>query len=524
MAAPVSGRGSGVGALTTTASFEQTPTWVKVIDQQRCIGCHACTVACKAENDVPLGVNRTFVKEVEVGAYPQTTRAFQVTRCNQCEDAPCTTVCPTRAMYRRPDGIVDFDRSICIGCKACLNACPYDAIYIDPVSNSAEKCNFCAHRIDRGLEPACVSVCPTEAIIVGDRNRPTGALQQHLLEPGLRVRKPERGTRPKLSYSGGDGHGLDPLVAEAVRPRSALERPSGATVTQAAALIGDGGARVAPWDWRVSGYTWTKAVAAGPFLLWPFLALGMPLERQEWTIPLALIGAVGLLLTAVLLVADLTHPERFYLILLRPHWRSWLVRGGVLLLAAAGGVGLFLIGGLVNSEAFVTATGWLLLPLALGLAGYTAFLFRDSKGCQLWQSPLLPLHFVVQATVTGAAVLALVESAALLPWSDLRALVALLLIATALHLALVLSEFVLPNHNTVPNAETHAALRAMRQGRLGAWLGLGLGGAIAAIALAAVSLAASEPVVAYVAAGIAVAAIGAYEHAHVQAGQVVPLA
>lgn len=506
--------------LQTTPPRAETPIWVKVIDQHRCIGCHACTVACKAENDVPLGVNRTFVKEVEVGRFPDMTRAFQVTRCNQCEDAPCTTVCPTRAMYRRPDGIVDFDRNVCIGCKACLNACPYDAIYIDPVSNSAEKCNFCAHRIDLGLEPACVSVCPTQAIIVGDRTHPHEALAGYLDDESLRVRKPERGTRPTLSYSGGDGRGLDPLIAEAMRPLSALERPSGATVTQAAALMGDGGARIAPWDWRVSAYTWTKAVAAGPFLLWPFLALGMPLERQEWTISLALVAAIGLLLTAALLVADLTHPERFHLILMRPHWRSWLVRGGVLLVTTAGGVGLFFVAGLVDSEAFVTAVGWLLLPLALGLTAYTAFLFRDSKGCQLWQSPLLPLHFVVQAAAAGAAVLILVESAALLPWADLRAIVAVLFAATTLHLGLLIAEIVLPGHNK----EATAALRAMRRGRLGVWLVLAVSGTGAAIVLTAISLATSEPVVAYVAAGAAVAAVGAYEHAHVQAGQVVPLA
>ena len=509
-----------MAATESLASAANPPTWVKVIDQQRCIGCHACSVACKAENDVPLGVHRTFVKEVEVGRFPKVARSFQVTRCNQCEDAPCTSVCPTRAMYRRPDGIVDFDRTICIGCKACLNACPYDAIYIDPVSRSAEKCNFCAHRIDRGLEPACVSVCPTEAIIVGDRRRPSAALGRYFGDRDLRVRKPERGTHPKLFYHGGDGRGLDPLITDLTRPRAATERPIGATVTQAAAIMGDGGARAAPWGWRISAYTWTKAVAAGPFLLWPFLALGMALERQEWTLPLAAIAATGLALTVALLVADLTHPQRFYRMLVQPHWRSWLVRGGVALLLASAGVGLFLIAGLVDSSIFITAAGWLLLPLALALAGYTAFLFRDSKGCRLWQSPLLPLHLLVQAAVIGAGVLVLVESAAQLPWSDLRALVGILLAGSLLHTALIVSEFALSNHE----AESRAALQALRRGRLRGWLWLGASGVALGIALAVVSLSMAEPVAAYVAAGVVIAAIGAYEHAHVQAGQSVPLA
>ncbi|HSP73111.1 MAG TPA: 4Fe-4S dicluster domain-containing protein, partial [Gaiellaceae bacterium] len=135
---------------------ERPPRWVKVLDQTKCIGCHACTTACKSENLVPLGVTRTYVKAVEVGTFPQVRRSFQVTRCNQCEDAPCVAACPTAAMYRRPDGIVDFDKQACIGCKACMAACPYDAIFINPEDHSAEKCNFCSHRIDAGLEPACV--------------------------------------------------------------------------------------------------------------------------------------------------------------------------------------------------------------------------------------------------------------------------------------------------------------------------------------------------------------------------------
>ena len=108
------------------------PRWVKLLDQSRCIGCHACTTACKSENEVPVGVTRTYVKSVDVGVFPQVRRAFQVTRCNQCEDAPCVAACPTQAMFRREDGIVDFDKGICIGCKACMAACPYDAIFINP--------------------------------------------------------------------------------------------------------------------------------------------------------------------------------------------------------------------------------------------------------------------------------------------------------------------------------------------------------------------------------------------------------
>ena len=109
-----------------------------VIDNRLCIGCHACTVACKSEHDVPIGVNRTHVKYIEKGEFPKSTREFSVHRCNHCADAPCVEICPTTALYTRADGIVDFDNDRCIGCKSCMQACPYDALYIDPETNTRQ--------------------------------------------------------------------------------------------------------------------------------------------------------------------------------------------------------------------------------------------------------------------------------------------------------------------------------------------------------------------------------------------------
>jgi Fe-S-cluster-containing dehydrogenase component len=145
-----------------------------------CIGCHACTVACKTEHEIPLGQFRTWVKYVEEGEYPATTRDFAVLRCNHCTDAPCVEICPTKALFKRDDGIVDFDSSRCIGCKSCMQGCPYDAIYIDEDTHTAAKCNFCAHRIDQGLEPACVVVCPTHSIWVGDLDDPGSGIAELL--------------------------------------------------------------------------------------------------------------------------------------------------------------------------------------------------------------------------------------------------------------------------------------------------------------------------------------------------------
>jgi Fe-S-cluster-containing dehydrogenase component len=254
------------------------PRWVKLLDQSRCIGCHACTTACKSENEVPVGVTRTYVKSVDVGTFPQARRAFQVTRCNQCEDAPCVAACPTQAMYRREDGIVDFDKSICIGCKACMAACPYDAIFINPEDHSAEKCNMCAHRLDAGLEPACVTVCPTEAILVGDLNDPASKVAQVVNREPVQVRRPEKNTRPRVFYKGAHQATLDPLAARrpdgglfawatqgAPEPGLVTSGHPGRTVSSAAALLSYDVPHQAPWGWRVSLYNWTKSVAAGGF-------------------------------------------------------------------------------------------------------------------------------------------------------------------------------------------------------------------------------------------------------------------
>ena len=183
-----------------------------LIDQDTCIGCHACTVACKAEHDVPLGVNRTWVKYIEKGSFPDARRFYSVLRCNHCDDAPCITICPTTALFRRDNGIVDFDDSVCIGCKSCMNACPYDAIYLNPETSTAHKCNFCAHRVENGLEPSCVIVCPTQSIVAGDLDDPTSRISVTLARHDTTVRAPEQGTRPKLFYKGADEAALDPAA------------------------------------------------------------------------------------------------------------------------------------------------------------------------------------------------------------------------------------------------------------------------------------------------------------------------
>ena len=191
------------------------PTFGFLIDNRKCIGCHACTVACKSEHEVPIGVDRTWVKYIEKGEFPNTRRMFTVMRCNHCEWAPCVTICPVTALYRRADGVVDFNNERCIGCKACMQACPYDALYIDPESNTAAKCNFCTHRLEVGLEPSCVVVCPERAIVAGDLDDSASEISRLINRFPVQVRKPEKGTKPKLYYIDGDEAALVPSAAKA---------------------------------------------------------------------------------------------------------------------------------------------------------------------------------------------------------------------------------------------------------------------------------------------------------------------
>jgi Fe-S-cluster-containing dehydrogenase component len=491
--------------------------WGKVIDQTRCIGCHACSTACKSENAVPLGVNRTYVKYVDVGQFPAARRAFQVTRCNQCEHPPCVTACPTTAMYRRPDGIVDFDKDICIGCKACIAACPYDAIFINPEDHSAEKCNFCAHRLEVGLEPACVVVCPTEAILIGNLKDPNSRVATYVNRDVVAVRRPEKETLPKLFYKGAHQATLDPLAAK--RPDGGIymwseqvagdshDVPSGHPSLPnnvAAAMLAYDVPHRAPWGLPVSAYVWTKAIAAGSYLVGAsLLALGKldPAGTLwKWTTPV--ISAVFLAITFILLVADLEHPARFYMIFTRPQWRSWIVRGAVILTGFAALLGVHLLWSFL-------ATG---PPLAVAIAGalfaiasgtYTAWLFAQAKARDLWQSPLLPPQHLVACVLAGAAALLLASGDALL--SRITA------IAAILHLILIAAEVFTPH----PTAHARLAVREMVRGRYRIEFAAG----VILQLLGLINLPFRPEAAAFILLGLLL-----YEHAHVGAGQAVPLA
>ncbi len=179
--------------------------WAMVIDLRRCIGCHSCSVACKRENRVPLGVFRTWVKIAERGTYPDIRRIFIPLNCNNCERPVCVEVCPVKATYQRQDGIVLVDPHRCIGCQYCKAACPYEVRHMDPLRHIISKCFWCHHRLDAGLQPACVEACPTGARIFGNREDPQGPIARLLARESAQVIHPEHGTRPQVYYLGLDG-------------------------------------------------------------------------------------------------------------------------------------------------------------------------------------------------------------------------------------------------------------------------------------------------------------------------------
>jgi molybdopterin-containing oxidoreductase family iron-sulfur binding subunit len=219
-----------------------------VIDLRRCIGCNACTAACKAEHGTPPGVLYSRVLVKEVGSFPAVKKLFVPLLCNHCRNAPCAQVCPTGATYKREDGIVLVDHDKCMGCRACYVACPYQnrfyldggvlaegyfagvltpfeqAAYAEFCEGTVVKCTFCAHRIERGLLPACVLTCTTEARVFGDPDDPTSEVSRLVREEQATALLPERGTEPSVFYILPAGLALEPAEkgggsGEAKEPR-----------------------------------------------------------------------------------------------------------------------------------------------------------------------------------------------------------------------------------------------------------------------------------------------------------------
>jgi tetrathionate reductase subunit B len=178
--------------------------WAMVVDVQKCIGCQACTVSCIMENAVPENSFRTIVSTYEVYEGKRTGTYMLPRLCNHCANPPCIPVCPVGATFQRKDGVVVVDGDRCVGCAYCVQACPYDARFINHETGKADKCTFCAHRVDAGLLPACVETCVGGARIFGDLNDPDSKVRQLVDHNQVKVLKPEMGTEPHVFYLGLD--------------------------------------------------------------------------------------------------------------------------------------------------------------------------------------------------------------------------------------------------------------------------------------------------------------------------------
>ncbi|AHF07730.1 sulfate reduction electron transfer complex DsrMKJOP subunit DsrO [Desulfitobacterium metallireducens] len=186
------------------AEAEKKIRYAMVVDLRKCVGCNACTVSCKIENQVPEGNYRTWVKEIEKGTYPEVTRYRLPRLCNHCDNAPCLAACPVKATYRADDGTILIDYDHCIGCKYCMAACPYDARFVNPVRKTAEKCTFCYHRVQAGLLPACVTTCVGGARVFGDLNDAESLVAKLVANNPVQVLKPEMNTEPMVYYIGAE--------------------------------------------------------------------------------------------------------------------------------------------------------------------------------------------------------------------------------------------------------------------------------------------------------------------------------
>jgi Fe-S-cluster-containing dehydrogenase component len=213
--------------------------WVFLVDTYKCVGCGFCVKACKNENEIPYDANvtRTWVEryvitkdgkrhadsprgardgfttsKIDLGQghfgevrSDEIAKAFFVPKlCNQCENPPCVQVCPVGATYQTSTGIVLVDRKWCIGCGYCIMGCPYGVRFFHPVYHVAEKCNFCYHRISKGLKTACVGACPFGARQIGNIKDPNDPVTKIIMTQRVNVLKPEYGTTPQVYYLGGD--------------------------------------------------------------------------------------------------------------------------------------------------------------------------------------------------------------------------------------------------------------------------------------------------------------------------------
>ncbi|HEY4774663.1 MAG TPA: 4Fe-4S dicluster domain-containing protein [Xanthobacteraceae bacterium] len=386
--------------------------WVMVADLERCVGCQTCTAACRHANATSPAVQWRKVLDIEAGAYPEVSRTFVPVGCQHCADPPCMHVCPSTATRQRPDGIVTIDYDLCIGCAYCDVACPYQArfkidaprfAYAAAMQNEierespervgvAQKCTFCADRVDFGLAnglppgldpratPVCVNSCIADALHFGDIDDPNSNVSRLLREQEHFRMHEEVGTAPGFYY----------LYGKANDPARPAPGPSAARPLEAGRLRTRG---VEPWhqqhwDWKAAGNFICGGMGSG---LFTFVAIASAQDSSALALGWLALAIVALGLFLVWL--KIGRPWRFLYVLRQPQ-RSWMTREAWI----AGA--LFPLGALA---------AWFEVPALVIAATIVALLFlfsqamilREAKGIPAWRTPLIVPLIVATGLAEG---------------------------------------------------------------------------------------------------------------------------
>jgi phenylacetyl-CoA:acceptor oxidoreductase subunit 1 len=395
--------------------------WTMVADIERCVGCQTCTAACRHANATSPAVEWRKVLDVEAGAYPNVSRTFVPVGCQHCDDAPCTHVCPSRATYRRDDGIVVMDYDLCIGCAYCDVACPYQARFKieaprfaygkSPMQNEiereepsrlgvAQKCTFCSDRVDFGLAndlvpgidplatPACVNACIADALHFGDADDPSSNVSRLLREQKHFRMHEELGTDPAFYY-----------VYDRADPPN-MPTPAPPAVAVPAVAPGQIRTRgVEPvhqkhWDWKAAGNFMCGGAGAG---LFAFASLAAPGGVAPVASAFAACALVALGLFLVLL--KIGRPWRSLNVFRQPR-RSWMAREAWIALA------------FFPLAAFALWSQARLAMLAVAILGLAfllcqAMILNAAKGIPAWREPMIvPLIIATGLTEGGGLFLA----------------------------------------------------------------------------------------------------------------------
>jgi formate-dependent nitrite reductase membrane component NrfD len=417
-----------------------------------------------------------------------------------------------------------------------MQACPYDAIHIDPYDKTVSKCNYCAHRVEIGLEPPCVNICPTHAIISGDKDDSQNEIAELLSQNPVQVRKPEKGTDPKLYYIHGDEASLSPgatsggeymwsdlppVGVDTEAWRTALERQAAELgepayqmkQVKARKVYASAEPHRGSWARSVSSHLITKSIASGLMLVMAPLVMFGSRVSPEGLVPTTLVSMLFLGITLALLVYKLERPERFLRVMTRPQWRSWLTRGGYTMFVYSILLTLVFLFALFrgrppNSLLSLTAV------VGAAVALYSAFLFNQAKGRDLWQSPVLPLHRLAHAVVAGAATLILLSQIT----SSMNGLEPILVRVFAAGLALNLLALGAEFNSRHPTEDGEAAARFIITGRFRVhfWLGVFILGNLVPVVLLTQGWVAPSAILALL--GLAI-----FDEVFVRAGQSISL-